>query len=652
MMGPEVGANRWLSPEDTPGAHSQLVLSQLPMVFWTVDRDLRFTSSFGRGLQEIGLREGQVVGMSLYKFFGTTDAGYPAIKGHLEALTGAYVRYELQWQSRWYESVLSPMRDADGSVIAVAGIAIDISERKKAELRWRAVHEISQAAFETKSLEAFYPFLYRIIVGLMRAENFYIALLDQEGKFLYFPFYRDERDTEWGPIPAYAGLTGYVVRTGRSMIVCASDLERLRETEKVRCVGPEPSCWLGVPLKLPGRTIGVICVQTYDTKECYSAEDLLLLEFVARHIAGAIERRRIEDALAKNERRYRSFIAHSTLGIWCFEADPPIDTSLPEDIQIKEILSRAQLTECNDEFARMYGYKNAREMTGVKLDELLPESDPRTTEYLRNFIRSGYRVTAAETYERDRLGNPKVFLNNFSGEVIEGKLVRAWGTQVDLTEKKKLEEEMIRLQRWESLSLLAAGIAHDFNNLLVGITGNLSLVLAEVDKNTMVANLLEEALQASDRARSLAMQLITFTRGGTPTKKAVDLKRLMPGTIRLALAGTRVKATLSLPADLWQVEGDPSQLEQVFQNLTLNAVEAMPDGGSVTVTAMNRYLEESGGHRGLPLEKGPYVEIHFEDTGIGIPPEDLPHIFEPFYTRKAGGTGLGLAVVYSIVQRH
>jgi len=629
-----------------------LIAANFPVVFWTVDRDLRFTSSFGKGLAALGLRDGQVIGMTLYEFFGTTDKEHPAIRSHLQALSGTPARYEFEWKSRWYDTVLKPIVESEGSVCCVAGFAMDITDYKRNLRGLEAVYRISAAAFESSNLEEFYTTLHEVLKGLMEARNFYIALHNREHDTLHFSFYVDERDTEWGPIPADMGLTGYVFRTGKSFRVCAEDILRLGETENVRNLGPLPACWLGVPLRLPDRIIGVLCVQSYDPTACYSEDDQLLLEFAARHIAGAVERRRIEDALSKSEERYRSFIAHSSEGIWCFGVDEPIDTSLPEEVQIGIILEKAHLIECNDTFARMYGYETADEIAGIPLKSLLPPEDPRTTEYLRKFIRDGYRVHLQESHEIDRFGNRKIFLNNFSGTIKNGKLVCAWGTQTDITERRRLEEELQRAQRFESLNLIAGGIAHDFNNLLTGIIGNLSLARVHASPQSEVSRLIAEAEDASERARALASQLLTFARGGAPIKKVLNLSRLIKSVVSFSLSGSRVKREFSLPPDLWHIEGDPAQLSQVFQNLALNAAEAMPDGGTLSVSARNLTLQKGPERPGLPLPDGSYVEICVTDTGKGIPEEDLPHIFEPFFTRKPGGSGLGLAIAYSVVRRH
>lgn len=634
------------------GDYLEFLRRNIPAAFWVVDRDLKIRASFGKGLEALGLREGEAVGMSLYEYFGTQDPNHPVIHAHLEALAGKSVRYETQRQSRWFESVLEPVARPDGSVAGVTGTALDITEHKRLEQRLQAVFKISLAAFESESPEAFYPVLHGIVKELMPADNFYIALLDREGNLLHFPFYVDERDTEWEPIPADAGLTGYVVRTGQSAIICPSDIARLRETDNVRVIGPEPTCWLGVPLKCAERIIGVICVQSYESGFSYSDQDRLVLEFAAHHIAAALEQQLMTAALARSEERYRDFIANSTEGIWCFESRVPIDPSLPEEVQIREILEHAYLTECNEAFARMYGYDRPEEITGIALKELLPPEDPRTTEYLGRIIRSGYKLQSAESHERDRFGNPKVFLNNISGHIENGMLVRAWGTQTDITERKRLEEELSRLQRLEWLSQLAGGIAHSFNNLLAGIIGNLSLAVADPSTSSPTRNLLKDSLIAAEHCRSLASQLLTFAPGGAPIKQVVEVTQILQSTVLFALSGTRVRPEISLPGDLWNIEADPSQLKCMFENICHNAVRMMPEGGILRVTAQNRRLESSAEKMGIPLEDGPYVEIKFEDNGVGISEQDLPHIFEPFYMLKLGGSALGLAAVHSIVARH
>ncbi|MGE0489352.1 MAG: ATP-binding protein [Vulcanimicrobiota bacterium] len=217
----------------------------------------------------------------------------------------------------------------------------------------------------------------------------------------------------------------------------------------------------------------------------------------------------------------------------------------------------------------------------------------------------------------------------------------------DLTSLKRLDEERLRASKLESLGRLAGGIAHDFNNALTSVQGHLSLLEVELQKNSVTESLFE-ARQGAVRARELASQLLTFSAGGAPIKRTIELAELVRKEVAVALTGTKVGLDFRGQAGL-QAEVDPNQLAQALQSLTLNAVEAMPEGGCLTVS-----VEESGdGSMVHPnLRPGPYLRVVFQDHGKGIPPEALDRIFDPYYSTKGGHTGLGLTTAFSVAVRH
>jgi PAS domain S-box-containing protein len=220
----------------------------------------------------------------------------------------------------------------------------------------------------------------------------------------------------------------------------------------------------------------------------------------------------------------------------------------------------------------------------------------------------------------------------------------------DVTLRHRLEAEAEKANKLESLGVLAGGIAHDFNNLLVGILGNVLLARLDADEASEQYEVLEEAGQAAVRAKSLTQQLLTFAKGGDPLRKEQPLGPVIMEATRFALRGSRnVQASYDLATDLWPAAVDAGQLAQVMHNLVLNATQAMPTGGTITVSAKNRLLSEDSP---LPLPAGRYVEVVVRDTGTGIAPGNLRRVFDPYFTTKAGGSGLGLAVCYGIVSKH
>lgn len=219
----------------------------------------------------------------------------------------------------------------------------------------------------------------------------------------------------------------------------------------------------------------------------------------------------------------------------------------------------------------------------------------------------------------------------------------------DITEKKKMEDELMKARKLESIGILAGGIAHDFNNLLTGILGNVSLAKACPEDHEMLSRCLTNAEKATLRARDLTQQLLTFSKGGAPVLRTASITELVRDSADFAVRGSTVKCDYSFPDDLWTIEVDSGQISQVINNLIINADQAMPEGGIIEVSAENIVLSSKGA---LPLDEGNYVRISIKDQGVGISKEHIKKIFDPYFSTKQKGSGLGLATSYSIVNKH
>ncbi|HEY2932938.1 MAG TPA: ATP-binding protein [Acidobacteriota bacterium] len=220
----------------------------------------------------------------------------------------------------------------------------------------------------------------------------------------------------------------------------------------------------------------------------------------------------------------------------------------------------------------------------------------------------------------------------------------------DMTDQQRMERELIKTQKLESLGILAGGIAHDFNNILAGILLKTQLAQRAVEKSKDPAKFLTSIEEATQMATALTHQLLTFARGGAPIKKIASIKNLLRDSSVFALRGSNVRCDFQISDDLLAVEIDEGQINQVMNNLVLNAQQAMPDGGTITVRAQN--VKVGANHPADDLTEGEYVMVSVQDHGVGISPLDLPRIFDPYFTTKPKGTGLGLASTYSIIQRH
>src|SRR5437764_2455268 len=220
----------------------------------------------------------------------------------------------------------------------------------------------------------------------------------------------------------------------------------------------------------------------------------------------------------------------------------------------------------------------------------------------------------------------------------------------DISERKKSETERLTTSKLESLGTLAGGIAHDLNNILTVISGNIGLAQIEAPADSgSLLGFLSKAGQAAQHAAHLSSQLLTFSKGGAPLKKVVPMGDLLERSAEFALYGSNLRADFDIAVDLWRVEIDSGQIEQVVNALMLNAREAMPQGGTVRVRARNVVFEEN---TDAPLPPGRYIKISISDRGLGISDELRTKIFDPYFTTKPTGTGLGLAISYSVVKKH
>ncbi|HXD74098.1 MAG TPA: ATP-binding protein [Vicinamibacterales bacterium] len=222
----------------------------------------------------------------------------------------------------------------------------------------------------------------------------------------------------------------------------------------------------------------------------------------------------------------------------------------------------------------------------------------------------------------------------------------------DISTALRMQEERAKASKLASLGLLAGGMAHDFNNVLISILGNLAMARATMTRASSSADWLAEAENACVRARHLTWQLLTFSKGSVPKRKTVSLGPLLQESIGLALSGSGVTCTLDIPRDLWTVDADVAQLVQAIGDVALNARQAMPHGGELTIRAENVSEETARWESALRVKPGRYVRVSVSDTGIGIPKEHLGRIFDPYFSTKQGATGLGLATTYSIVKNH
>lgn len=357
-----------------------------------------------------------------------------------------------------------------------------------------------------------------------------------------------------------------------------------------------------------------------------------LLRTIANATAQVLLHRQLREkdrTLQESERHYRTLVEASLQGL-CIDQDDRI-----------QFANAAMVT--------MFGYHSVQELLGQPYDvvvachehdrlaayraaQLHHEPVPVSYEY-QGRCRDGYLIWLECVMSPFQWhGRPAIF-----------------SAFVDITARKQSEEALLRSRKLESLGVLAGGIAHDFNNLLTGILGNISLAKQWAGPGTKIAERLAEAEHACDRATALTQQLLTFSKGGVPIRQTVSLDSVLRASVAFVLHGAKVHGDLRIPEGLWPVDVDEGQICQVIHNVVLNAMQAMPKGGVVTVAAENVDLPATFAG---PIPKGRYVKVAITDQGHGIPEDIVTRIFDPYFTTKPQGRGLGLAIAYAIIAKH
>ncbi len=485
--------------------------------------------------------------------------------------------------------------------------------------------------------------------------------------------------------------------------------------------------------------------------------------------------RAAQQALRARERRYREFLAHTSEGVWCLEFQEPVPADLSADEQLNIIYRTGYVSECNDAFARIRGFQNSSEVTGMRLRDLASPMDWRA---VKQAVRRVGLAGSAEYRRREPDGTLRYFLRNHIAIVDAGFIQQVWGTTLEITERRRteealresdrrfrkmletvelvavmldpegrvtfcndhttrvtgwsrqeildknwfdlcapekerprrklefhamisaadlpahyeqpilardgrsrliawdntllrdpdgraagiaclgrditdhraLEEQYRQAQKLESIGRLAGGVAHDFNNLLTIINAYSEFLLETIAESDPARVNLVEIRKASDKAAALTQQLLAFGRRQVLQLQVLDLNAVVSEADRMLrrVIGEDIELATNLDPLLGCIRADAGQLTQVLLNLAVNARDAMPRGGKLTIATSN---VEGGSGQSLP--PGAYVQVSVSDTGSGINPEDLPHIYEPFFTTKhpGKGTGLGLSTVYGIVQQ-
>ena len=342
------------------------------------------------------------------------------------------------------------------------------------------------------------------------------------------------------------------------------------------------------------------------------------------------KRKRAEESLSRSEALYREFV----------EGTSDLVTQVDPEGRFLYVNKNAQ---------KYFGCPAAECVGRSAFDFIHPEDRARTTAAFGTWVSNRVRSTTLENRQVTGTGEVHDMLWTINLTYDGTTLKQINSIARDITEQRKLQNEQIKNQKLESLGVLAGGIAHDFNNILTGIVGSISLARMLLESSHRSSGLLVQAEDACQRAADLAQQLLTFARGSQPIKTLVTARRIVEASASLVLRGSRAQSEIIIAEDLKSLEVDEGQISQAFNNIIINAAQAMPEGGVIRISAENSVLGELN-EQCLP--SGSYLKFSFADTGCGISVENQKNIFDPYFTTKASGNGLGLASVHSIINKH
>ena len=531
----------------------------------------------------------------------------------------------------WISENAHVVRNPDGEILSYEGTIEDITARKRAELERQVTFEIIHAVNVTDNLDDLLGLIHLALKKVLYAENCFIALYEPATGMFHFPFFVDQFDQAPPPQRVGKSCTAHVYRTGQAMLIPQRTFDLLAAEGKVELVGTPSPSWLGVPLRTPAATIGVLVVQHYEDENAYTEREQEFLGSVGGQIALAIERKRSEEKVRESEARLRVLVEQLPAVLWTVDRNLRFTSALGAG------------------FVRLK----------IKPDTLLG------TSLLDYFETTDQTFLPIAAHRRAVAGEPMTFHVEWkSGSYAchveplrdsDGQVSGAICMSLDITDRKQLEEQLRQAQKMEAVGRLAGGIAHDFNNLLMVIQGYSDLLVERLPGGDPLRRNAEQIQMASQRASSLTRQLLAFSRKQMLAPKILNVQSVVAEMEKILrrLIGEDIQLETSSATDLGLVKADRSQIEQVILNLAVNARDAMPQGGRLTIETANVELDSSYSHPPAVLSPGRYVMLAVTDNGCGMDAETQAHVFEPFFTtkEKGKGTGLGLATVYGVVKQ-
>lgn len=574
-----------------------LILNSVAELITFQDKNLKIIWANKSAGDSLGLDPSALIGYHCYELWHKRDKICDNCPVYKAIETGEYHENEIRtldgriWFIKGY-----PVKDDKGEVIGAIEVTTEITEKVKLEQKVRLQQKYFEGIFEFSPLA--------------------MAIIDKDGKILRVN-------------PEFEKLFGWKEEEIRGRLLDDIVIEPERKEEalsltKIVSEG-EKIITQGIRIRKDGSKIFVSII----------AHPIIIDNELIAQIGiymDITEKKRMEEALLESEAKYRRLFEESKDGIFISTPD-------------------GKILDVNPALVEIYGYSSKEELIKTPVERLYLDPQERE-EYRKKLEKDGF-VKDYELRGVRKDGAPIILLETSSVERDEkGNITAYRGIIRDVTAQKKMEEQLIQSAKMEAIGRLAGGIAHDFNNILTVISGNAEILLMKTPPDSPDFNRIKQIVESSKRASELTKQLLTISKRGIFEPVVINLNDIIGDLkdIFKRLIGEDIDFECILEPNLKNIKADRTQIEQILMNMVVNAKDAMPKGGKLTIKTENRYLDEDYCRIYPELKPGYYVLLSIIDTGVGIPPENIPRLFEPFFTTKPDGTGLGLSTVYGIVK--
>ncbi len=630
---------------------------------WEIDKDAVYTYVNPKVFDMLGYPPEEVIGKRPIDFMPKEEADrvaalFSKIVESREPFEGLEnTNLHKDGRSLVFETSGVPILDSSGELIGYRGIDRDVTERKRAQGRIEDLNLLNQELLTAASIEEKLKWVTEAVVRIFEASFCRIWItkpgdlceLDcahadvKEGPHICH--FRDRCLHLMASSGAYSHLDGghrrvpfgaYKigrVASGEDADFITNDVvndPRVHDHDWARQAALVSFAGYRLIAK-GGEPIGVMALFS---KNPITSDEHALLKGVASVTAQVIQTATAQETLRESQENLTDL----------FE-------NLEDLLFIIDVAGR--IIHANPVVSKRLGY-SIEELAGLSIPELHPPDRREEAAQIMAAMLAGEALDCPiPLMSKDGTliqVETKVTQGKWSGQDV------LFGISRDITERKRMQEELLKVHKLESVGILAGGIAHDFNNLLSVIMGSVELARDDFHPDHRIAILLNRAMKASSQAQELTNQLITFSKGGAPVKTVGSISDLVRGTASYAVTQLKARVSFSSSTDLWPVEFDEGQMIHAFRQLIVNALEAMPGGGQIELKAENFSLSSDIAEPSLPLSAGRYVKISVGDQGVGIPEENLGKVFDPYFSTKEMGAqkglGLGLTTAYSIVTRH